>query len=767
VHRLALAFALLALAVFASPASGDVLIAEAACPSPVAPQLKQLSGCSGVSAHDGRLVWSAYDSTARAFVLMTASRSVVARAPVPARAQPFDADLGEDARGRVVALYSRCAGDPGGPPSGCTVRELGFGAGATEHALLPGVRSDAPLVPSRWGTRVAIARRVARGNREAALCAAAERPRCRALPGGPLGPRSLRRAAGPTTIDVDAHRVAMGWFWQRNDIVRTHAILVETFAATRATTVVQVGAGGAGNAAVHSPALDGRFVYYANGNASCDYQSASNAVGRYDLRRRTLHDVLSPALAGLGVDAGTVYYAACGRIPSGPGAAGSTLIERADPPPFDRPGAPDPAAAAPCPAARTARGWATHTIGRPSFPPFTIGLEGTAAGAALALWPDSGALGLAARPAGGSFGRVRGLPGSPEPLGAGWTASDGHGHVVAAWRASAGTSAAVQATEGTIDGRLARPQTLDSDPAHPDRLGVPLVAMAPDGGAVVIWTEPPPEPTGPGSFPEGKLLASFLAPGADRFGSPIQVTTGPFLTQIAAVAAADGGRVLIVAAGFVQGQHVTAIEATPAGFAAPVDLGVPRGALTQAGAALASDGAATVVWAAGAATQVVTRAPGGAFASIATVSTAGVLAERTLALAARGRRVALAWSERDVRRTIARVMVADGTVGAPLGRAGALTLREGSVAEMSFALGARGAAGLVWRHACARSDGRVLLATRPSRSVRFAEAVVSGRDRTGRAPVVLLGPGARPTVVWVAGRRPLGPAVVRAATPAG
>ena len=255
VSRCALVLALLALAVLAPAAAGDVLIAESPCPVVGTAPPELLSGCTRVSAHGGRVVWSAYDPASSAFVLMTASRGVVARVAVPARAQPFDADLGEDSKGQTVATYSRCAGDPGGPAAGCGVRELGFGPGAQEHALLSGVTADVPLVPSRWGTRVAIARRARAGDREAALCRAAGPPRCHALPGGPLGIQ--RGRAGPTAIDIDARRIAMGWFSQRDDTVRVRAILVERFSARKATTIAKVGAGFGGDAAVHSPVLDG------------------------------------------------------------------------------------------------------------------------------------------------------------------------------------------------------------------------------------------------------------------------------------------------------------------------------------------------------------------------------------------------------------------------------------------------------------------------------------------------------------------------------
>ena len=78
-----------------------------------------------------------------------------------------------------------------------------------------------------------------------------------------------------------------------------------------ATRIARAGAGGAGNASVRNPVLDGGSVYYTRGGASCDYGSNPNAIGRYDLSRRRLTEVRSPRLAGLAVDGGVVTYAKC------------------------------------------------------------------------------------------------------------------------------------------------------------------------------------------------------------------------------------------------------------------------------------------------------------------------------------------------------------------------------------------------------------------------------------------------------------------------
>jgi len=331
----ALAIALPAMVGLPATAHADAVLAQSPClPFELVETTVVSQGCTRLSAHDGRVLWSAYDAATGQHVLMSAYRGGVARVPVAPRNRSFDADLGEDDAGRVVATYSRCAGDPDGPAKGCVARQIAFAPGARERRLLPGVADADPLLPSRWHRRVAIAQRLLRSEpRQARLCSASGRPRCRTLPGGRAG--QAPRSAGPIAIDIDARRYAMAWFGDMQGVVRRHAILVARFDAKKATQIVEIGAGYGGNASVHSPALDGRYVYFARGGASCDYGSSPNRAGRYDLARHTLVEVRTPALAGLAVDAGRVSYAACGR-PPGAATASVVAITAADPSPFDR-----------------------------------------------------------------------------------------------------------------------------------------------------------------------------------------------------------------------------------------------------------------------------------------------------------------------------------------------------------------------------------------------------------------------------------------------
>ncbi|MEY2516605.1 MAG: hypothetical protein QOJ89_3963 [bacterium] len=128
-----------------------------------------------------------------------------------------------------------------------------------------------------------------------------------------------------------------------------------------------------------------------------------------------------------------------------------------------------------------------------------------------------------------------------------------------------------------------------------------------------------------------------------------------------------------------------------------------------------------------------------------------------LSLDARGVQVAVAWSERDVRSTVAPMMIGRGRFGGSFGVTRTFGAVRGRIGEARIALGPDHSAALVWQLSC-RTSGRVLVATEPTGASRgFASpAVVSGSDLHVQAPTVAIGRGGRPIVGWVAGSRPLG-----------
>jgi hypothetical protein len=62
-----------------------------------------------VDAFGGHVVWSDYDASIDDWRLMANVDGVTQALPVAPRPTPFDVDLGPDRRGRLLAVYSRCA----------------------------------------------------------------------------------------------------------------------------------------------------------------------------------------------------------------------------------------------------------------------------------------------------------------------------------------------------------------------------------------------------------------------------------------------------------------------------------------------------------------------------------------------------------------------------------------------------------------------------------------------------------------------------------
>jgi hypothetical protein len=131
-RRLRLLLAFSALWALPAGASADVLIERVPCPGLPS---NRAAGCTGLSAEGGALLWSAYDPATKVYRLTARRAGITASVPVPPRRQPFDADLGRDAHGRLVATYSRCPGDASGPARGCGAYETVLGL-AGERRLL-------------------------------------------------------------------------------------------------------------------------------------------------------------------------------------------------------------------------------------------------------------------------------------------------------------------------------------------------------------------------------------------------------------------------------------------------------------------------------------------------------------------------------------------------------------------------------------------------------------------------------------------------------
>jgi hypothetical protein len=108
-----------------------------------------------ISAYGGALAWSSYDVASKRYALVIRRGDVTAPAPIAAASRAFDVSLGPDVRGRVVALYTRCATRAGA----CDVYR--YDLATRRERRLASVSSPAfdEAWPAQWRDRVAFVRR--------------------------------------------------------------------------------------------------------------------------------------------------------------------------------------------------------------------------------------------------------------------------------------------------------------------------------------------------------------------------------------------------------------------------------------------------------------------------------------------------------------------------------------------------------------------------------------------------------------------------------
>ncbi|MDT5080378.1 MAG: hypothetical protein QOJ80_5015 [Mycobacterium sp.] len=157
-RRWAIGFASTAVMIVAAPASGQTRAGEVV--------LDTVNASTPVSAYGGVAVWSAFDAASKTYQLRAYRDGQVSDVPVPPRHSPFDADVGPDATGRPVVVYSRCRVDQTGGlffnelpewgfARGCDIHRFRFADGTdrTLAAARSKVRSE--VTPSIWGSHLA------------------------------------------------------------------------------------------------------------------------------------------------------------------------------------------------------------------------------------------------------------------------------------------------------------------------------------------------------------------------------------------------------------------------------------------------------------------------------------------------------------------------------------------------------------------------------------------------------------------------------------
>ncbi|MCP9491057.1 MAG: hypothetical protein MSC31_14465 [Solirubrobacteraceae bacterium MAG38_C4-C5] len=175
-----------------------------------------------ISSYGDRAAWSSYDSSSDAFRLMTRVGGVTSMAPISARSQAFDVDLGENSSGEAVAAYSRCQNAfpmPLGqaqrrPSEGCDIYVLNLATGTESKLEGPSTHESSEYLPTIAGDQVAFVRvyerRPGRRGQLPYLYLrdlVGERPSSR-LPGGARG---LTDRPGPTSLNLNAEYLVFAW----------------------------------------------------------------------------------------------------------------------------------------------------------------------------------------------------------------------------------------------------------------------------------------------------------------------------------------------------------------------------------------------------------------------------------------------------------------------------------------------------------------------------------------------------------------------------
>jgi hypothetical protein len=321
--------------------------------------LATLTRPAPVSAHAGRVIWSAFDPAQGNFVLMTVTGDTpVQPVPVRPRSVPFDVDLGPDAQGEAVAAYSRCHRDPPrrrpfvgsaltqmpewSAGRGCDLYQFSFATGRETRIAAANTPSASEFLPTVWKARVAFARvyerRPGRVGDRAYLYTRAVTGAGRSR-GVPAGNRSTARFCsgrplrcrytvepGPTALDLAGRRLAFGWD-SAGGVGPTSSVYLDTIGTrrTRRQTLSSLASGEIQAEEAIQPAVDAGRVTWARVLFG---DTTRNGLRRYSIFNGVREQAvvpppgvsafLQPVLA-FATDGGTHLYLLSGHRSAEPG----------------------------------------------------------------------------------------------------------------------------------------------------------------------------------------------------------------------------------------------------------------------------------------------------------------------------------------------------------------------------------------------------------------------------------------------------------------
>jgi hypothetical protein len=155
-------------------ASVACLLVALAGSAEASPPVAQLTDRTPIAAYGDHLVWSQRDAKTGEFQLIDEVAGSTHILPVRERAVPFDVDLGPDARGTPVAVYSRCRrelwesrdansgliayGAPTARNAGCDLYRLDLTSGRERPLARLNRAGSSETLPTIWGNTIAFVR---------------------------------------------------------------------------------------------------------------------------------------------------------------------------------------------------------------------------------------------------------------------------------------------------------------------------------------------------------------------------------------------------------------------------------------------------------------------------------------------------------------------------------------------------------------------------------------------------------------------------------
>jgi hypothetical protein len=308
---------------------GLLLVPPAKADTPIA----TVSAPTSVSAHGGRLVWSAYDPVARRYSLATRFGGAISLVPVEPRSVPFDVDLGPNAAGATVAVYSRCPREPDPPKraTGCDIYEFDFASSRERKLNVVSRSNSSDFAPSISGIRIAFARLLERRSKKRGpylYVASTKSGRVWRVPHGTTrgcyesaGGRicSTFRQRNVTALDLSGRWLGFAWSYQGFGEGADYELWLDDVVRKRGRRIARGGTGLSSNV-YGSPAIDGGALFFAQACfgdfTGCAHRSRFHS---YEIATRSRSVADAPTLlVGHTRSAGTTFYVRPTLAPGAP-----------------------------------------------------------------------------------------------------------------------------------------------------------------------------------------------------------------------------------------------------------------------------------------------------------------------------------------------------------------------------------------------------------------------------------------------------------------